>query len=250
MFETDDRGVSEVLGFTLVFALILAMVAFVSVVGFGDLDDARQFEQTNNAERAFDVLADNMDDVLLRGAPSRATEVKLTDSTVYFTDQVSINVTGTDASGNDFAREYSYEPLVYEGESGTRIIYSAGAVFRAQREGGRVVRDPSFVLERDRVHIPMAVTQSRESTSIGGSTVRIRAQAALRNLDLHETGGVSDVTINVTSPRRNLWRAYFERQPAVDSCTIDDDSGSVLCDLEDPERLSIQEVRMTMSFER
>jgi len=250
MSERHDRAVSEVLGFTLVFALILSMVALVSVVGFGDLDDAREFEQTNNAQRAFDVLADNMDDVLLRGAPSRATEVKLTDSTVYFGDQVSINVTGTDSAGDDFAREYRYRPLVYEGASGSRVVYSAGAVFRDQRDGGRVVRDPPFVLDRDRTHLPLPIVQSQEASSIGGSTVRIRAEAALRNLDFHDTGGPTDIQINVTSPRRGLWRSYLEGEPGIDSSTIDEDSGSVICDVTDPERLSIQEVRMTVSFER
>lgn len=253
----DDRAISEVLGFVFVFALILASVSLVSVVGFSDLDDAQAFEQSNNAERAFDVVADNMDDVLLRGAPSRATEIKLTDASLTVAEPITINITATDSSGTvdplKSNATYDPRPIVYEGQSDTQIVYSAGAVFRDQREGGRIVRDPPFVLEDDRIHLPVALTQSQSVRSIGGGTVRLRAVTAERGLDIFKTGTPYDtIEINITSPRYQLWETYLSEQPAIDNCTTDSDTQSVTCDLDaggDPEQVSVQVTRINVDFE-
>lgn len=254
---SESRGVSDVVGFTLVFALILAMVTLVTVVGFGDLSTIRAVEQTDNAQRAFDVVADNIADVVIRGAPSRATEIKLTDATLYAGDPVLINVTASDSSGvvPPLTANATYEvrPIVYEGQRETNIVYSAGAVFRVQREGGIVVRDPPFVLDDDRIHFPMALTQSRGADSIGGSTIRLRAVATQRALDVYETGTPYDtLDINITSPRYELWAEYLRGEPGTTNCNTDATTESVTCDLTAggaPNRLSIQVVRMTVEFE-
>lgn len=259
----NDRAVSEILGFTLIFALILSAVALVSVIGFADLDDTRQFEQSNNAERAFDVLADNMDDVLLRGAPSRATEIKLTNAQLYTGDQVTINISANDSTrglANLNNSVYTYQPIVYEGEGNTQIIYSNGAVFRDQRDGGRVVRDPPFVIEQDRLHMPIAKTQTRTGSaqSIGGTTIRLRAieADAARSLDvLARDTPYRNVTINVTSPRYELWENYLSEQPGVRSCATDETTESVVCRVAyngagTPERISINRVSINVQFER
>ncbi|MEA5386913.1 hypothetical protein VB779_07480 [Haloarculaceae archaeon H-GB11] len=95
----SERAVSEVVGFALVFSMIVAMVAIVTLGGMGQLQSARDFEQANNAERAFEVLADNLADVHQRGAPSRATEIDLEHAQLFVGDPVTINVSGEDTSG-------------------------------------------------------------------------------------------------------------------------------------------------------
>jgi len=57
----DRRAVSDVVGYVLVFSLVSLTVGVVSVAGVGALQDARDVEQANNAERAFDVLGDNVE---------------------------------------------------------------------------------------------------------------------------------------------------------------------------------------------
>lgn len=76
----NDRGVSDTLGFVFVFAIILSTVAVVTTIGMAGLQDTRDVERVNNAERAFDILGDNMEDIADRGAPSRATEVKVEEA--------------------------------------------------------------------------------------------------------------------------------------------------------------------------
>lgn len=260
----SDRAVSEILGFVLVFALVVSTVTLVTVTGFGGLNDVRHFEQANNAERAFDVVAENTADVLLRGAPSRATEVKLVDAQLVTGDEVTINVTASNGAANPLIANatYSFKPIVYRGQGNSNIVYSGGAVFREDSSGGHVVRAPPYLLDSDRIQLPIPITRSRNDLSIGGSTVRLRTVAAdeARLLDVFQTGTASnppyeDISINVTSPRYELWKDYFEGQPATESCTTKETKSSVVCTLADstataPKIFSITIVRMNVEFEQ
>ena len=118
MFQ-DRRGVSETIGFVLVFSLIVLTVGVVLTVGYGGLQDARDAERVNNAERAFDVLADNVEDITHRGAPSRGTEVRLAEASLGAGSPTYLNVTGVnDSGGRVFSTgNYSTDTVVYEAEN-------------------------------------------------------------------------------------------------------------------------------------
>ena len=58
-----DRGQSEVIGFVLVFVLVVSTVSIASVAGFGSLQDARDYERSQNAERAVEAIAIGVDEV-------------------------------------------------------------------------------------------------------------------------------------------------------------------------------------------
>lgn len=210
-----ERAQSEALGFVLVFSLVVATVGIVSVAGFGTLHDAHQAQRVDNAERAFEVLASNVED-LARGAPSRATEVKLDGAQVETGDAVYVNVSGT-ATGSDahFAFNRSVTPVVYRsGED--RVVYAAGAVFREGRGGAAVVREPRLVFGPDRTAIQVIRTHSREGSVGGEGTVLIRTRRSDAEL-LRANETEYDVTVTITSPRAAAWERTLER-PGV-SCT-------------------------------
>jgi hypothetical protein len=74
----DDRAVSEVLSFVLVFGIILASVAVLSMTGFQAMQDSQRGEQLRNGERAMEALADNVNDVLrYDGIDQRRSELTL-----------------------------------------------------------------------------------------------------------------------------------------------------------------------------
>jgi hypothetical protein len=216
-----DRAASEVLSFALVFGLVVGSVAIVSVSGMNSLESARDAEQMNNAERAFDVLGDNMADIHERGAPSRATEVSLGESQLYTDENVTFNVTAVDSSGtlSPVTRVREVRPIVYDGTRDRRLVYEAGAVFRVEREGALVLQEPPFVVESDRTLIPLVATQSRTVESTGGSTVLLRANKRATDVALADsTGDYDSLSVNVSSPRNDIWKGYIEDQPGF-SCT-------------------------------
>jgi hypothetical protein len=246
---TGERAVSDVIGFVLVFALVASTVAIVSVSGLSSLEAARDAEQVDNAERAFDVLADNMADIYGEGAPSRATEISLEESRLETGDPVTVNITRVTASGTQ-TNNFTSLPIVYVGRNDERVVYSNGAVLREQRQGGLVVEDPPLLLSSERVVIPVVQTRAadRRNLSVSGTTVRIRAEKALRApLISQPEAPAQDVILNVTTPRNEIWKRYLDRQPDT-TCTTPRES-TVECTVSDPDRLYVSLVRIDVDFE-
>ena len=134
----DDRGVSEIVGFVIVFGIIIGSVGILSVVGFQSMDDYQQGEQMQNAERAFDALADNFNDIQRNdGIQTRASEINLREGTISVEDgtELTIAVDGS-TIWSDHLGSFTYE------KGDTTIAYEGGGVFRGQGDGSIEVKEP------------------------------------------------------------------------------------------------------------
>lgn len=236
---SGDRAVSEVLSYSLIFGLIVASIAIVTVGGVGSLQSAQANEHLSNAERAFDVLHDNLADVHSEGAPSRATEVSLGTSELFFADNVTMHVGLEDPSGSARKFEREFRPIVFRVGEGRQIVYEAGAVLREQRQGGLVLNGPPFSLVADagsgdgRAHIQLVSTTAADVQSMGSTTVLVRGQATDRKVLYSDAGGDSVLkNITLETPRYAAWANFFERQAYCSSVTT---SGStVRCQVATP----------------
>lgn len=173
--DRSSRAVTEVLGFVLVASLIFATLGVVYVAGIGGLENARGAERMQNAERAFGVLADNVDDVRAEGAPSRATEIKLSDAQISFgtTTTVTVNVTNAGAA-EDTLFSTSLDPIVYSPGTGSEIVYENGALFRVDRDSAVLKRRPPGAFWADGstavASVQYVQTRQRGDASVGGET--------------------------------------------------------------------------------
>ncbi|MFB6089767.1 MAG: hypothetical protein ABEJ97_01795 [Halobellus sp.] len=252
-----DRGVSETVSFVLVFALVVASVGTVYALGVAELESTRDAERVENAQRAFDVLADNLGD-LLEGAPSRGTEVKLAEATLRSTSDVAVNVTVDPASGPPESWSYSTAAIVYDVETGGQIRLSNGAVVRdSERGGAAVVRGPPLVVEDERVLLRLIKQEHVGSAAVGGSdTVRIRMVADRPRVFYdNESANFTMVRVNVTTPYTDAWARHYDSLGF--DCTevaapTPDASGRISCtvsDVGDLERVTVVWMRVTTSFE-
>jgi len=180
-----DRGVSDLIGFILIFSLIAISVGTVYVVGFSGLQDARNAEQLTNTERAFDVLADNIDDIVRNDAPNRATEFRLYEAGLVVGQQTTFSVEITNVGPPNTASVTTY-PIVYEPQrSSTTIRYVNGAVIRQDRGSALFLDDPAFVFRRNAAGerttvVPLIETRGDGREAVGGTgTVLVRAQQAI-----------------------------------------------------------------------
>jgi hypothetical protein len=244
-----DRAQSELVGFMLVFAMVIAAMSLVTVAGVGELRDLRDAERHANAERAFDVLADNVEDLAFERATSRATELNLADARLSFGDPVTVTVNGTavaNASRN-FSFAYAIRPLVYETNDGKRLVYAGGGTFSRDRSGMVMLSDPSLVLSPDRSNV--LVVQTRrvgDSAAVGGSsTVLVRTERV--GTDIYRANETRyDLSIRVDSPRAAAWERYFDSRSGT-SCTSSD-ADTVTCSLR-TERLYVSVVRVDVLLE-
>jgi hypothetical protein len=247
------RAVSDVVGYILVFSLVVSVVGLVSVAGFSSLEDARYTEQANNAERAFDVLVDNVGDVYADGAPSRGTEISLSEASLRTTGAVTVNVTARDTgSGDEFTLEKTAEPIVWQGTRDTEIVYSLGATLRAQKNGGVVVDGSPSRYDTDRAVIHVVQTRA-PATQFGGTTVRVRAVHASSNVLLSEpTDKYDELWLNVTTPRADIWRQHLERYPDT-TCSVGvvpgESTETVSCEFADRDAVHVTLTRIDVEIE-
>lgn len=245
---TDRRGVSEAIGFVLVFSLVVSTVGVVYVFGVTDLQQARNAEQVNNVQRAFDLLAENVDELVSRSAPSRGTEIRLQGGTLSTGDPVYINVSGAAVSNSSdtFATgAVGAAPIQYRDDD-TTISYAHGAVIRGQSDGSVFVRKPPFVLDGDRFVIPIVATQSTDRAIGGDATVLIRTENDLSDVVVARTEP-QDVTVNVTSPRAPLWESYFVERGLICDPSTPTDVAS--CRADDVGSVYVVVVSVDVAFE-
>ncbi len=250
----SDRGVSETISFVLVFALVVASVGTVYAVGVTELEATRDAERVENAQRAFDVLADNLND-LLEGAPSRGTEIKLAEATLRSADNARINLTVDPNGTASTSWEAPLSPLVYDVQAGGQVRLSNGAVLRDSARGtATVVRGPPLVVDDDRVLITMIKQEHVGPAAVGGDrTVRIRMAASRpRRFYDNETVDFDMVRVNVTTPYTDAWGRHYESvgftctEPEAPTANA---PGTVSCTVDDVDRVTVVWIRVTTAFE-
>ena len=241
----------------LIFGLVVSVVAVVSVSGLNSLESVRDAERTNNVERAFEVLSNNVDDVAARGAPSRATEISLDGNAVVVGDQIKVEIRDPDNSNSDpsdpsflTGRTFKPRPIIYDAGD-TQLVYVMGAVFRVEDEGGVILESWSPVLDERRTYFSVVNTRSATgaATSVQSSTVLVRTVANQRVVELaDETTDYDDVWVNVTSPRRDLWLRMLERHTELSCFTSGPET--VKCRLAYiPDRIYVVDNRIAVDVE-
>lgn len=207
--SSDVRAQSESLGFLLIFSVVILTIGLVTVTGFTGLDNVRDFQRTSNAEQAFIVLANNVDDVVRAGAPDRTTEIRIADASLAL-ETAETSVTIADGNGTTNATVETH-PIVYQSGSGTTIAYRSGALVREDEGSAVLFRDPGFVLTEERVILPVVNTSPVGGARVGGTTaVSVRTQSGGTRV-VAAGQSVDNVTLAVSSPRADVWVRYFER---------------------------------------
>jgi hypothetical protein len=208
-----SRAQTETLGFVLAFAIITASIGLVYTTGFSGLNEAREFEEVNNAERAFEVLADNIGDIVHWNAPSRSTEVRLAGSSLSIAEANTIRV---NASGIGLNETYGVRPIIFDADTGERIIYFQGSVIRESGADAIVVRESSMLITENRTVLPVLQTRLTGTGSVAGqTTVLIRTRQATTNIVLEDENPPSPIWFNVTSPWTNAWIDHMESKSGV-----------------------------------
>jgi len=206
----DDRAVSDVLAFILVFSIIITSVGLVYVFGMGALGDAQVSEQNRNAERAFETLTVSFNDLQDGSGEVRVSQINPRGGSISVDDETQLTVEiGTDTP-------VSAQPvgsLNYRHE-GTTISYELGAAFRADDGNSVMVRPPEFVCTTsgsgpDRAVLSYANLQSTQPSSVTrSSTLRIRGSKTGTDVTRSTAG---DTTIRIEdSTHADAWARYFE----------------------------------------
>lgn len=235
------------MGFLLVFSVVVLTIALVGLTGFVGLDGAKDYQRSTNAEQAFTGLADNVDDVIRAGVPSRSTEVRIADGRLSLEpSETRINITAL--KGNTTNMTVASAPIVYDSGDGTTVTYRSGALVRRDGDAAVMFRDPGFVLTGERVILPIVDTTQAGGGPVGGSSaVEVRTSNAGTHLVAWDRP-VASVTLNMTTPNAGAWERYFEAAGGDGPVTnVERDGDSIEVTLE-PDRATVTVHQVDVTF--
>ncbi|MFC5136174.1 MULTISPECIES: DUF7289 family protein [Haloferacaceae] len=265
----DDRGVSDVVGYVLVFALVTATITSVFAIGMGGIEDRRDAERVENVERAFDVLDDNLRDLERYGDPSRATEVRLSGGELSLSSKTNVTIEQVDDNGTRISEnvtEVNSSAVTYtRGE--TTIGYDMGARFRTDGDTTLFRSEPRFVSaegEPNRTVIPIVRTRPGDGpeTATGDGTVQISASVGeVKRFEYPEDGidpdeideideiGEIRIRIRIESPRADAWERYLDDTEEVFS-NVSADENEVVATVDRDEAVYVRVIVVNVSYRR
>lgn len=203
--STEDRGQSELVGFVLIFSVVVMTIALVGMTGFIGLNSAQDFQRTINAEQGFTTLADDIERVAGGEAPSRSTEVRIADGRLAMEDSRTKFILDEDVGFQTYTLEY-------DSESGTTIDYRHGALIRSDDGESVMIREPGFVLTDEEIIIPMVDLDQSGAATVGGTTsVDIRSHDGGTEVIAISEPEFESITIEIDTAHPDVWAAYFEQ---------------------------------------
>lgn len=222
MMSTSNRGVSDVVAFTLTFSIIILSVGAVYTLGLGSVADLRDTEQVNSADRTMQGVAETISDVTQKNAPGRSIAIGLDEGALRTRDsKVTVEVTGD--SGTISNQTIDTNALVIAPkESLTKLVYENGLNYRAREGAGVTVqRTPTITCTDNVAILELVKLRGQISTSVPGSLEleinRNRRLSTLRFPDFsagQRAQDATNVTINVSETRRpDAWDQHFGTVP-------------------------------------
>lgn len=252
-----DRGLSDLVGFVLAFAVILASVGLVSTFGMDALEAARDDQQEANAERAFDVMAENFDEIEQNLAPSRTSEVDLHDGRLSVQNVTAFTLTVEHDGTRDFERTIHPKRIVLQPDLTTPdvVTFVNGATIRGRNgtQQGIVQNRPRMVCNGGQVVVSMVTLNTSEDRQLGSGTIRITGTERTTRLvyPVNRTGQNSstnvsdDVRVSIDGGFERAWRKALIKSDGDWEAGPGD---TVVCS--DPDRVFVRETVIDVTFVR
>lgn len=210
-WSTSDRGISEVVSFVLVFALVTTSVGLVTTVGYSTLSDLQSSQQAENGALAFEVLSADIDAIESGRADTQSADIGTSDGTlgVDLTTSVVVSVAGEEWNTTTGS-------LFFQTDE-TRLTYESGAVVRRSGDNTVMLAPPDFTCTDDTAIVSVVKVNSTSTSSLSGSTVRVVTRRVTTPTDgplLYpmNRSPTSPATVDVTvqSDSTDAWESYFQ----------------------------------------
>lgn len=225
----DDRAVSDVVAFVLVFALVITAVGLVTTIGFGSLQEVAQGEQAKSAEIAFDAVAETVADLERGTAPVRSSEVSLSDGSMSVVEGATVDVRVRNSSESFGTTDYDYSMttggIEYRSEA-SRFTYESGTVYRGGSAGSVRRESPSMTCEDGTAVVSLVQIQADGTSSVAGGSTTVVSRATNQSM-LYSSArkpNTQGVQVTITSPGQEAWNEYF-----ADAAGWSGSSGTYTC---------------------
>ncbi|PSQ30670.1 hypothetical protein BRD16_05410 [Halobacteriales archaeon SW_6_65_46] len=209
----DERGVSEVLSYILVFSVVTVTIAFVLGNGVGAVTSTQQNARVDAATSGVAILDKSVQTVYQTGVPRRATELKPNGGTLSIGGQFDVDV-GISRNGTSlfsYSRVSSRFTHTIDDQS---VGLALGARFRSGPGRVAMIDDPPFLFNESRTNLPLVLFTGADSVSTG-SPVQVVASSGAERLLAHRSKNspyTVEIRIETTPARAAAWDRYFQRE--------------------------------------
>lgn len=263
-----SRAVSDLIGFSLMFSIIILGVALVSTAGFAQLSEISNHERVSAGERGMEAFAANLDDVARQGDLARSVQLSPSGGLIWFRDSALHVVVGT---GPPVTYDVNSLEHRFSNESGfVSVNYESGSVMRS--DGGLAIVNPRMRCDtaQNTAVVTLVTLLEGDGMAIGngfgsgtgvprppsfdgapGDGAVASTERAVRfDMAHHETrvenrtidGSQRDVEIQVQDTANPAqWGFAFERAAGWE----EDSSDTYVC--EDAETIIVREVQVRLS---
>ncbi|AGB36977.1 DUF7289 family protein [Natronococcus occultus] len=198
----DDRAVSELLSFVLVFGLVFGSVAVLSVAGLGIVDDHREAEQLRTAERGVTSLAAELEDLARNpGLERRSGVVPLGDGSLTVGGGTEL---GLVVDGDPVGDPIELGAVAYRSGDET-VAYDGGAVVRADEETSRFRTRPPVSCRGGTATVSLVQVESADPTVRTGGQAVVTARVEDRTVESYAVEDAVSMTVVETDYER-AWR--------------------------------------------
>jgi len=225
--SSTNRGVSDVIGFALMFGIIITGVGIVSVAGVTDIIEFGDQEEVATSERGMEAAASTLDKLNRQGDWNRSFDLVIGTGNIWM-NETYISVDGppelTDQIGNSSGtvQVNSLEHRFQRQPEVVSVGYEAGGVYRSN--SGSAAYQPSVMCDTDTntaivtllnltsadADINVAVDYDRqfrldptdlpEESPVAAFAASVKIQADLVNVTSYTTQSAgTDITMDVSS---------------------------------------------------
>lgn len=245
--ETNNEGVSEAIGFLIMFTIVLTGIAMVSLVGYPMLIETQISSDERNMEQAMIAIQNDMKILTFSNVPYRDSTIKVSGGTLSTISSASSGHTFTITDGAGVNIVYNPGEIQYISDEGTAVLtLMNGAVMkRARLQGGSVmVAEPRWFFaddEKTLVMYLMTINADKKYYETGVGTVQMSMKTPPVTTDV-TYGGPTLITVTYAPDPDDeysvAWRNYLTGESVG---FAENPSGSNNYQFTDVERLVVKE---------
>ncbi len=233
----DDRLVSDLIGFTLMFGIIIVSIGIVSLGGFDDITGFGDRQELSTAERGMQAGAATLENVNRQGDATRNFDLTIGTGNVWV-NETAIEFSANDNAADDIGEEgvlsiLSLEHRFDRQPNDVTVNYEAGGVFRSDfviprsdppvmcTEDDVAVLSVANLTVPDEADIDVAVDFNRDLTisptdipaesPVSAFAQSVNIDATLVETELHRFENDDDLEIDVTGTSNpTAWERAME----------------------------------------
>ncbi len=224
-FLESECGVSEAIGFLIIFSLVMIGIGLVTLYGYPILLQQQSTANVRNMERDMIVLQQDIKSLAFKNVPYKETTLQVAGGSLVVYSNATpgvpvpvLSITVTNNSGNSETYEYKCGQLRYESDAlNDVIVLENGAVMTRQKqsEGSAMLSEPRWFIDTDssgsKTLIINIITLSSDKPMSRSGVGTVKMRLAKSEPEIIPFDGPYKVTIDYThvgSSDYNFTRAW------------------------------------------